>query len=233
MSPKYENKKLAQGFHYIIGCDEVGRGCLAGPVVAGAVILDLSCKIEDLRYIKDSKLLTPEQRVKLEPIIKQSCVAWGIGMVDERQIDEINIHNASLLAMRLAVESLLCHCEGVHPTEAIYSLDKIASSPVKALAPRNDRYFLFVDGKFPIPNIHVEQEAVVDGDNKILSVAAASIIAKVFRDELMQKYHKQYPIYNFAQHKGYATFHHRQMIAEHGLSKIHRLSFCEHLKIPA
>ena len=107
-----------------------------------------------------------------------------------------------------------------------------SGSRLSAALGRDDRLFLYVDGKFPVPNISLAQQAVIDGDNKILSVAAASIIAKVYRDNLMKNYHKKYPTYNFAQHKGYATFHHRQMVAMHGLSKIHRKTFCKNIKTP-
>jgi ribonuclease HII len=220
MTSRYENEKIKEGYRYIIGCDEVGRGCLAGPVVAAAIILPLvkseKFKVIKCAQIKDSKLLTPEQREALEPVIKQNCVAWGIGIVEHHIIDEINIHNASLLAMRRAVEALQY------------------SPPVKEewLAKR-DEVVLLVDGKFPIPGITHDQEPIIDGDNKILSIAAASIIAKVYRDNLMKDLHKKYPVYNFAQHKGYATLHHRTMILEHGLSKIHRLSFCENfIQVP-
>lgn len=238
MNFRYENKKYKQGFTYIIGCDEVGRGSLAGPVVAAAVVLPMTAaddksKVESYKVIKsvgirDSKLLSPERRELLSAVIKNNCLAWGIGLVDEKTIDEINIHNATLLAMKRAVKSLLCHCEpGVHPTgAAILSRDKIASSSAKALTPRNDKYFLAIDGKFVIPGLNLEQEAVIDGDNKILSIAAASIIAKVYRDDLMRKLHRKYPIYNFWQHKGYGTLLHRTMILQNGLSKVHRKSFC-------
>jgi ribonuclease HII len=232
MNPRYENQKYKLGYKFVIGCDEVGRGCLAGPVVAAAVALpqirSTRSEIRNWKRIKDSKLLSADKREELSAIIKQHAL-WGIGMVDEKVIDKINIHHASLLAMRRAVNNLLCHCERVHPSEAICLRDKVASSPDKDLTPRNDKVFLFVDGKFPVPDVGMEQEAVVDGDNKILSVAAASIIAKVFRDELMRKLHSQYPVYNFAQHKGYATLEHRQMVIKHGLSDIHRASFCSHL----
>jgi ribonuclease HII len=207
MTTRYENKKFVEGYTHVIGCDEVGRGCLAGPVVAAAVMLppveSEKWKVIKSVNIRDSKQLSPEQRVKAAEIIKQHFL-WGIGMVDEKKIDEINIHHASLLAMRRAVEHVSQGIEG-------------------------GSIFLFVDGKFPVPNVGMEQEAVVGGDNKVLSVAAASIVAKVYRDELMQKLHKQYPIYNFSQHKGYATQQHRDIILEYGLTNIHRLSFCEHL----
>ena len=214
MNLRYETKKFKQGYRYIIGCDEVGRGSLAGPVVASAVILPMpeandKSKVESYKVIKscgikDSKLLSAEKRQELEPIIKQNALAWGMGVVSEKIIDEINIYNASLLAMKKAVENLLSanSCE---------------------LA---DGVFLAVDGKFEVPQLAIKQEAVIDGDNKIISIAAASIIAKVYRDNLMRKAHKSYPIYNFFQHKGYATEYHRKTIIKEGLSPIHRLSFC-------
>jgi ribonuclease HII len=228
MTFKYENQKHKQGYTHIIGCDEVGRGSLAGPVVAVAIIMKPETWGE--RYkIRDSKMLSQEQREKLQPLIKQHCLAWGIGFVDEKIIDKTNIHRATLAAMKLAVENLLCHCEAVAPTEAIFAQDEIASSSAKALTPRNDKHFLVIDGKFTIPELKIEQEAVVDGDNKILSIAAASIVAKVYRDDLMCKLHKKYPLYDFARHKGYGTLFHRKMILKNGLSPIHRKSFCKNL----
>ena len=215
MNLRYENKKLKQGFHYIIGCDEVGRGCLAGPVVAAAAALRPRVKseklqVKSLRAIKDSKLLSAKQREEIDITIKQNFL-WGIRVVSEEVVDEINIHNATLLAMKKAVEMLIS-----------------AYSHELALVGKT---FVTIDGKFTIPNLNIKQEAVVDGDNKILSIAAASIIAKVYRDELMRKLHQQYPIYNFAQHKGYGTLFHRTMILQNGLSPIHRSSFCKNLTV--
>ncbi len=213
MNLKYENQKRKQGYTHVIGCDEVGRGCLAGPVVAGAVMfpvqfLNRKSLISNLKSVKDSKLLTADKREKLSKVIKQNAL-WSIGVVSQEVIDEINIHNATLLAMKKAVE-------------------KMCSANSHELA-HDGNFFVTVDGKFVIPGLKMEQEAVVGGDNKILSIAAASIIAKVYRDELMIKLHKQYPIYNFAQHKGYGTLLHRTMILQNGLSPIHRKSFCKNL----
>ena len=216
MTFKYENKKLRQGFAYVAGCDEVGRGSLAGPVVAAAVVISSSkYKVVSSMGVKDSKLLTPKKREELSSAIKKCTVAWSIGEVSSAEVDELNIHQASLLAMRRSVENLA------------------------GQLPAAENLFLYIDGKFIIPpfakatdgkfKFHLEQEAVVGGDNKVLSVAAASIVAKVYRDELMREYDEQYPLYNFAQHKGYATFHHRQMVREYGLSDIHRVSFCRQL----
>lgn len=225
MTSKYENQKYKQGYAHVLGCDEVGRGCLAGPVVAAAVFLrpqvtSYKLKVTKLIEIRDSKLLTADKREELSAIIKQNAM-WGIGAVDEKVIDKINIHHATLLAMRRAVEDLL---QNVVQARGLPHSDKQAEG-----LHYSGKHFLFVDGKFTIPGIAIEQEAVVDGDNKILSVAAASIIAKVYRDNLMKDIHQKFPIYNFAQHKGYGTLFHRTMILQNGLSPIHRKSFCGHL----
>jgi ribonuclease HII len=221
MNFKSELLKLKMGHKYIIGCDEVGRGCLAGPVVAAAVvfdpqILDLKSYILNFKVVKDSKKLTALKREELSLKIKQYALAWSIAEASSQAIDKINIHNASLLAMRRAVEGLsVRHCE-----ECIRRGN---------LNTDNDKLFLFVDGKFIIPKFDVKQESIIGGDNKVLSIAAASIIAKVYRDQLMTEFDKQYPNYNFSQHKGYGTEHHRTMVAKHGLSPIHRISFCKNI----
>ncbi len=182
---------------------------MAGPVIAAAVILPWKYKVESYRVFKssgitDSKLLTVDRREKLDKIIRQHCLGWGIGAVGEQVIDKINVHHASLLAMRRAVEQLR-----------------------KNVSCESKKTLLCLDGKFILPDYDIIQEAIINGDAKILSIAAASIVAKVYRDNLMKKLHAQYPEYNFAQHKGYATFHHRQVIKKVGLSPIHRLSFCK------
>ena len=239
MTFRYEKQKIKQGYKFVIGCDEVGRGCLAGPVVAAAVILKSGSKLADVR---DSKLLSPEKREQLSAIIKETALAWSIAEVSQEQVDEINIHNASLLAMKKAVRGLSIAVIPSECSRAEESLKFGNSSEIKGslhslsdafLVGRDDtsRYFLAVDGKFKVPGIEFAQEAVISGDNKILSIAAASIIAKVYRDNLMQSLHKQYPAYNFAQHKGYATEHHRKMIIQNGLSPIHRLTFCQNLSV--
>ncbi len=208
MNIDYEKIKLKKGYFAIIGCDEVGRGCLAGPVVAGAVILPIaSISLKDeLLEVKDSKQLTAKNRERLEVKIKSESLGWGIGVVGEKIIDEINIHHASLLAMKKAVKNL----------QGKLKYDSIVSQQI----------LLAVDGKFCIPEFYMEQEAIVDGDAKILSIAAASIIAKVYRDKLMTSLDKTFPGYKFSAHKGYATFHHREAIKKLGLTPIHRLSFC-------
>ncbi len=206
MTLHYENKKIRAGYRYVIGCDEVGRGSLAGPVVASVIALDLRFKIKDLRLkdIKDSKLLTPKKREELSRIIKQHS-AWSVAEVSSVIIDKINIHQATLLAMRRAIKSLL-----------------------QKMTNEKSKVFIYIDGQFKVPECDYDQESVIGGDNKVLSIAAASIVAKVHRDNLMERMHKFYPKYNFAQNKGYGTLFHRQMIQKHGLSPIHRLSFCQH-----
>ena len=243
MNFKYEKSKLAEGFHYIIGCDEVGRGCLAGPVVAGAVVFPVDgdkLKVHKVfKVIKDSKLLTPQKREDLSAIIKNIALAWSIAEVSSEEVDKINIHNASLLAMKKAVEGLMCHCEEVgaladrrgNLTSPGVILNPNASESEESQkeilrVPLQEEAFVFIDGKFPIPNLNLSQQAIIGGDNKVLSIAAASIIAKVYRDNLMREFDKQYPKYELAKHKGYATLQHRKIIIKNGLSPIHRLSFC-------
>ncbi len=228
MNFKYENQKIKQGYSYIIGCDEVGRGCLAGPVVAAAVTLkpefiNLKSVISNLKEVKDSKLLTASKREQLSTIIKKYFL-WSIAEVSSQDIDAVNIHNASLLAMRKAGEALMADVVQPHGLPS-------AKTQVEGLhyTTKNDKLFLAVDGKFKIPGLSIMQEPIIGGDNKVLSIAAASIIAKVYRDGLMRKFDKQYPNYELTRHKGYATLIHRTAIIKNGLSPIHRLSFCQNL----
>jgi ribonuclease HII len=180
------------GFKYIAGVDEAGRGPLAGPVVASAVILPRGWKHPD---IKDSKQLTPTQRERLFPIITEQATAWSWAVVDHCEIDHINIHHASLKAM---------HCA------------------VKALSVMPD--YLLIDGRFPIA-ASIPQTPVIRGDQKSLATAAASIIAKVIRDAIMNLYHDLYPLYNFARNKGYGTAEHRNALSSFGRCPIHRKTF--------
>ena len=252
MNLKYERAKIKQGYSYVIGCDEVGRGCLAGPVVAAAVILEARGQRQEFRFkeIKDSKLLTASKREQLSENIKENALAWSIAEVSSQDIDKINIHNASLLAMRKAVEKL----SGNHSREWLPGLGSANSHELdhgvipdatsatesdpesmlqsgSRLGGRDDtkKLYLFIDGKFVIPKFDVKQESIIGGDNKVLSIAAASVIAKVYRDQLMREFDKQYPNYNFSQHKGYATLKHRTMVKKYGLSPIHRVSFCKNI----
>ncbi|MCL5009269.1 MAG: ribonuclease HII [Patescibacteria group bacterium] len=204
MNLNFEKTKLKNGICYVIGCDEVGRGSLAGPVVACAVALDLNCKSKGLEEVKDSKRLLPAKRRELSVLIKEKVFAWAVAEAQPATIDKINIHHATLLAMRRAVEKIL---------QAVPS----------------ETCLVCVDGKFLIQKVATKQQAIVGGDNKIFSIAAASILAKVHRDQLMQKLDQTYPEYGFAKHKGYGTLHHRRAIKKFGMSPVHRQTFCSHL----
>ena len=187
-----EKTKWAEEFSFVAGVDEVGRGPLAGPVVAAAVVFPQGAKIP---AVDDSKKLNKKQRCELkEAIMQVEGVQYAVAEVDEVKIDEINILRATHLAMRLAVEKL----------------DKVD--------------FLLVDGR-PVPGLPVASLSVVKGDSKSASIAAASILAKVYRDDLMCRYAEVYPGYGFEEHKGYGTAKHLAAIKKHGVCKIHRRSF--------
>ncbi|MEG7522755.1 MAG: ribonuclease HII [Chromatiales bacterium] len=177
---------------FIAGVDEVGRGPLAGPVVAAAVILDPANPIEGLA---DSKKLIEKRRETLSGLICERSLAWALGRAEVEEIDEINILQASLLAMQRAVEAL-------------------HMSPHKAL----------VDGKH-VPNLACEVEAIIGGDNSVEAIGAASIIAKVARDREMVEMDQRYPGYGLARHKGYPTKMHLEALRELGVTAIHRRSF--------
>lgn len=182
----------------IVGLDEAGRGPLAGPVVAAAVILDMGNPIQ---RINDSKKLKPEVREELYGYITEKAVGWAVGIASVEEIDRINILQASLLAMRRALESI--------------------KSPWK---------IALIDGNKMIPGIEPDlQKTVVGGDARSASIGAASIIAKVTRDKMMMEYNDKYPVYEFNINKGYATESHRASILKHGLCEIHRRTFCENL----
>ncbi len=188
----YEKKAASSGFLYVAGIDEAGRGPLAGPVAASAVILPAT--FQDDR-ITDSKKLTHKKRDALFEVISENALAVGIGIVDHQQIDSLNILQASLLAMRIAVDNL--------QTEPDY---------------------LLIDGIFQIES-HLPQEAIKKGDSLSISIASASIIAKVTRDRMMLEYDDLYPEYGFAGHKGYPTKAHKAAISHHGVCPIHRKTF--------
>ena len=173
----------------VAGVDEVGRGCLAGPVTAAAVILK-----NPISELKDSKQISPSKREALSKTIKKQSI-FSFASISNNKIDEINIHQATLLAMQ----------------EAIISLP---------ITPD----LVYVDGKF-IPNVEVNCKAVIGGDKLIPEISAASIIAKVHRDEFMRQLDKKYPIYAFAQNKGYGTAHHLNALKESGYTSFHRKSF--------
>lgn len=188
---EYENSLRSAGYMRVAGIDEVGRGPLAGPVVACAMMLPEDHGIVGLA---DSKLLTNEQRRELVPQILGRAVAWGIGVIDSTEIDRINIFQATLAAMRLAMSKIECDA-------------------------------LIVDGKHRIPGLDVHQQATPKADAMSVSVAAASIVAKVTRDDMMTDLDPTYPGYGFAQHKGYATKSHFDALVRLGPCPIHRQTF--------
>ena len=187
-----ENLARRLGFVHVAGSDEVGRGCLAGPVLAGAVILDPARPVRGLR---DSKVLTAAERDRLHLEIVATARAWAVGIVDVADIDRLNIHQASLRAMRQAV---------------------------LALVPLPD--LVLVDA-FRIPDLPMAQQQVIHGDRRSAAIAAASIVAKVTRDRLMMALHASDPRYGFDRHKGYATADHLAAVARHGYSPAHRRTF--------
>ncbi|MCI9416478.1 MAG: ribonuclease HII [Eubacterium sp.] len=185
-------EKEYASFGLVCGIDEVGRGPLAGPVVAGAVILPLDCNI---LYINDSKKLSAKKREELYPIILEEAVSVGIGMVSPQRIDEINILQATYEAMREAIEKL-----SIKPD-------------------------ILLNDAVTIPGVSIRQVPIIKGDGKSISIAAASIVAKVTRDKLMAEYDKIMPEYSFASNKGYGTAAHIAALKEHGPTPIHRKSF--------
>ncbi len=191
-----ERKFLAEGFRFTAGVDEVGRGCLAGPVVACAVIIPCNIRPDWLKLVRDSKLCTENRREKLFVSIQETAIAVGTGMVDNHEIDALGVGNASKLAMKRAIDEL--------------------NPPADSI---------LVDF-FKLPDIKLPQKGIVDGDALCNSIACASIIAKVTRDHMMMELDAQFPGYGLANHKGYGTKEHWKAIEEKGLSSLHRLSFC-------
>lgn len=204
--PSTENEiKLASEGKIIIGVDEVGRGPLAGPVVASAVWVSPEYFQKDFKlrnFIRDSKTLSEKQRNEVFIFLEENeSFKTGIGQVSPKTIDRINILNASLLAMRLAVEELILKIEN------------------------KKNIVVLIDGNKIIPGINYSQKNIIKGDQKIFSIAAASIYAKVFRDNLMLGYHQEFPQYGFDSHKGYGTKKHFQALKDCGICEIHRKSF--------
>lgn len=175
------------------GCDEAGRGCLAGPVFAAAVILPAGFSNP---LLNDSKQLTARQRYLLRPIIEEQALAWGVGVVDNVEIDSINILKASILAMHKAVDAL-----SVRPQH------------------------LLVDGNRFYPYKDIPHTTVVKGDATYMSIAAASILAKTYRDDFMDRIADEYPVYQWKENKGYPTAAHRAAIRQYGTSPYHRMTF--------
>ena len=193
---KYEKELRNNGYNYVCGADEAGRGPLAGPVYAAAVILDPNNPIEGLN---DSKKLSEKKREKLFDEIIEKSLSWSIASVDEKEIDEINILQAAMLAMKKAIESL--------DIKADYAL---------------------IDGN-KTPDLSIDSEAVVKGDALCQSISAASILAKVARDRYMVNLDGKYPMYNFKKHKGYPTKDHYIAILKNGIAPCHRKTFLKNL----
>ena len=177
----------------IAGCDEAGRGCLAGPVVAAAVILPNNFKN---KMLNDSKLLSEKKRDLLRKVIEKQATCWAIGIVSPEEIDKINILNASFLAMHRAIKKLYVEPE-----------------------------FLIIDGNRFNPYQGINHECIIKGDGKYLAIAAASVLAKTYRDDIMKKLAVEFPYYNWEKNKGYPTKQHRNAIEKIGISKHHRKSF--------
>tara|TARA_R110002049_G_scaffold251679_3_gene426098 strand:- start:4694 stop:5281 length:588 start_codon:yes stop_codon:yes gene_type:complete len=175
------------------GCDEAGRGCLAGPVYAAAVILP---KDFNNTLLNDSKKLSKKNRNSLRKTIEKEAISWAVGIVDHKEIDEINILNASFLAMHRAIDQLTVKPE-----------------------------LLLIDGNRFNPYLGISHHCIIKGDAKFASIAAASILAKTHRDEYMQELHVKFPQYNWDQNQGYPTKKHREAIRTNGTSDFHRLSF--------
>jgi len=232
---KEEKKLWKKGYKVVVGLDEAGRGPLAGPVVAAAVsIKNPKSQIPNPKHkgfghlkignwnlfgiwnlefgnlrIRDSKKLTPKQREKLYKLITKSpFIKWGIGKVSEKVIDKINIFEATKLAMKKAIKNLNCKLKNAN-----CKID-----------------FLILDGNLKL-DLPIPQKSIVKGDEKVLSCAMASIIAKVTRDRIMEKYAKKFPEYGFEKHKGYGTKFHLKMLKKYGPCKIHRRSFFPIAKI--
>lgn len=184
------------------GCDEAGRGCLAGPVYAAAVILplDLKEKIErgesGLALLNDSKQLSERQRYELRPVIEREALAWAVAWCDNHEIDKMNILRASIEAMHRALRSLCIRPE-----------------------------YILVDGNRFYPFEDLPHQTIIKGDGKMMSIAAASILAKTYRDDLMNKLHEEYPFYGWDINKGYPTKVHRAGIAQYGVTPYHRMTY--------
>lgn len=175
------------------GCDEAGRGCIAGPVYAAAVILPHDfCN----PLLNDSKQLTERQRYYLRPIIEREAVAWAVGVVDNKEIDKINILKASFVAMHRAIDQLKVRPE-----------------------------HLLIDGNRFIPYPGIPHTTIVKGDGKMMSIAAASILAKTYRDDFMNRIAEEYPLYDWRENKGYPTSKHREAIRRYGTTPYHRMTF--------
>jgi ribonuclease HII len=218
---KEEQNFHDEGFRFVFGADEAGMGPLAGPVVAAVCLLktgDYSSRTNDKWFyrVRDSKTITKSERDKLEELILANCESYGVGEASVLEIDEMNIHQARFLAMKRALEKCL---QGENFNADLLTTNKVC---------------LLVDGKFVIPSLvyeNIQQHAIVKGDQKVLSIAAASILAKSHRDRLLEALSKKYPEYELQQHKGYGTQKHIAAIRKFGPSEIHRKSFLKNIVV--
>jgi ribonuclease HII len=199
---KHETQKYLDGCLLVAGCDEVGIAPLAGPVVAATVILDRN-SIEGKRSknkwwyrVRDSKMTNEKEREELVNFITDHCVDFSVGIVSHETIDEINIYQASLLAME----------------KSINGLKQIPD-------------FIFLDGIHKLTRVNIAQQPIIDGDVKLLSISAASIVAKVARDKILKNLHAEFPMYGFDKHKGYGTKFHREALLSFGVTPHHRKTF--------
>lgn len=188
----YEKEAIGQGYLHIAGIDEVGRGCIAGPVVSAAVILPPG---EFIAGVNDSKKLSPKKRLELAAEIKRRALAWAVACIFPPYLDSINILNATRETMAMAVGELLLKPD-----------------------------YLLIDA-LSLPDINIKQQAIIKGDSLRISIASASIVAKVERDRLMENLDLIHPVYGFGHHKGYATREHLQALLAHGPCSMHRVSF--------
>jgi ribonuclease HII len=192
-----EKSYFNRGIKLLGSIDEAGRGPLAGPVVSACVLIDSDFKIsEDLTAVKDSKKLSEKKREELFDMICREVNDFGVGIVAPDTIDRINILQATFLSMKMAISQL-----------------------------KQKPDIVLLDGKFPIPNYSGEQESIIKGDQKVFSIAAASILAKVTRDRIMRELDEKFPMYGFAQHKGYGTKFHVEALKIYGSCEVHRKSF--------
>ena len=202
-SLRYERQYFAQGVRHILGMDEVGRGAWAGPVVVGAVCLPVGDK--ELRRVlvgvRDSKQLSAHQRGSLVSTIRETALAWGIGGAGNEEIDECGINAATEVAMKRALEDTLNRADFAQPDA------------------------LFLDAVLWPVMRHIPQVSIVNGDQRSLSIAAASILAKTWRDDMMRALHEQYPEYGFADHVGYGTAKHQSALKQYGPSPVHRMYY--------
>lgn len=197
---KYEDNLYAKGYKLICGIDEAGRGPLAGPVVVGAVIMEPDSKLE---WVNDSKKVTEKRREILYDKITNEAIAWGVGIVSEKDIDELNILNATKKGLHIAIEQII---------------EKLGKKPD----------IVIVDALREIDTFGVPYQSIIKGDATCYSISCASIIAKVTRDRIMRQWNEVYPMYDFEKNKGYGTAKHIQAIKQYGPCTIHRKSFITH-----